>query len=151
MHRALRFTLLLSLLVLSAAAVRTTGAQTPPETVSPLTPASPIAEVLTAAPRVKPTPMVAELLESIELERIQIAELRRALPGGRDRSQRLELQRRIERLKLDGEVARLRVQIGYAQREGRPAVADVLQRALDMIKSPVSAGPRNTPPRAEAR
>jgi len=95
--------------------------------------------------------MVAELLESIELERIQIAELRRALSGGRDRTQRLELQRRIERIKLDGEVARLRVQLGYAQREGRLSVAEVLERALQMLQSPAAPGQPSAPPRSEAR
>lgn len=151
MHRTLRFALLLSLLVLPAAGAPTAGAQSPPDAATQPLPASPSADVLTPAPRVKPTPMVAELLESIELERIQIAELRRALPGGRDRSQRLELQRRIERIKLDGEVARLRVQLGYAQREGRQAVAEVLERALQMIQSPAAPGQPSARPRPEAR
>lgn len=145
MNRSLRLALVLPWMVLAASMPRMASAQNPPVAEYP----SP--QVLTPAPRVKPTPMVAELLASIELERTQIAELRRALPSGRDRTQRLELQRRIERLKLDGEVARLRVQIGYAQREGRPAVAEVLQRALDMIQPPVAAGLRNTPARSEAR
>ena len=151
MHRTLRFALVLALMVLSATAARTANAQSPPETANPPASASPIAEVLTAAPRVKPTPMVAELLESIELERIQIAEMRRALPAGRDRSQRLELQRRIERIKLDGEVARLRVQLGYAQREGRQAVAVMLEQALQMIQSPAAPGQPSAPPQPQAR
>jgi len=145
MHRTHGFALLLSLVVLTAAPVPTARAQ------APSAPVSSNAETWTAAPRVKPTPMVAELLESIELERIQIAELRRALSGGRDRTQRLELQRRIERIKLDGEVARLRVQLGYAQREGRQSVAEVLERALQMLQSPAAPGQPSAPPRSEAR
>ncbi|MCC6652667.1 MAG: hypothetical protein IT348_16060 [Candidatus Eisenbacteria bacterium] len=110
------------------------------EAQTPAAPAAPESTAALFAPRVKPTAMVAELLESVEGERLQIAELRRSLAGTRSHSHRLEIQRRIERIKLDGEVARIRVQIGYARREKRPAVAEALERALDMLQSPAAPG-----------
>ncbi len=102
-------------------------------------------------PRVKPTAMVAELLQSVEAERVQIAELRRALASKRSASDRLEVLRRIERIKLDGEVGRMRVQIGYAQREGRRAVAESLEKALSLIEPPATPGQPIARPVSDAR
>jgi len=143
MPRSLALSLLLAGSLALAAA--DAGAQTAPAPTSPAPPTG------LFTPRVKPTPMVAELLQSVEAERAMVAELRRELSGSRSSTHRLEVQRRIERIKRAGEVARIRVQIGYAQREGRPAVAVVLERALHMIQSPAAPGQPTPRPVSDAR
>ncbi len=106
---------------------------------------------LGSVPRGRPTPMVAEMLALVESERVQVAELRGALAGVRDAARALELQRRIERVKVDTEVSLLRVQIGYAQREGRSETAARLQRTLNMVLSPPGPGQASVRPTPSAR
>ncbi len=141
--------IILALLLGASTALSVAGGSAHAQSVA--APAAPAPEPALFTPRVKPTPMVAELLQSVEVERTQIAELRRSLASSRSSAHRLDLQRRIERIKLEGEVARIRVQIGYAQREGRRTVAESLEQALQMIQPPTTPGQSVARPSSDAR
>ncbi len=103
------------------------------------------------APRVQPTPLVAEMLQLVAAEREEVAALRGALTGLRDHRQALAILRRIEQIKLGTEIALLQVQITHAKREGRHEVAAELERALSVIQSPPGGGVSVARPATSAR
>ena len=76
------------------------------------------------------TPLVAELLRLVDLERQTLNELRAAMAQTSDPAQQLDLQRQVEAVKRDTQRALLRTQIEFARREGRAQVASELESAL---------------------
>lgn len=93
---------------------------------------------VSAQPRL--TPLMAELLQLVELEQSQLAEIRRSLGATSDRSHRLELERRIEAIKFETELSLLRVQATYARREGRVSLAEKLEASIRLMSAPPAPG-----------
>jgi hypothetical protein len=89
--------------------------------------------------RIKPTPLVTELLRIVDAERERIVTIRRDIASTRDRARILELQRQIEAVKRRTERDLLVAQLEAARREGRAEVAAVLERAVAALDAPRAA------------
>lgn len=151
--RALSTGIALAALVLAAPSPAETpsGSATRPATVAPVEPAAAVADTLPAARH--PSPMMLEVRAALERERERTETLRARLrerPGGQEA---LALQREIERVKLDTEVAILRIQAGAARKAGRTAQAERLEAAAaDLLAPPPATAPVARPaPRAAVR
>ena len=111
-----------------------------------------------AAPTVVPAvpsrnPIMAEVRAAFDREREQIAALRARLQQQPDHQAALALQREIEKVKLDTEVAILRIQAGAAREAGHAALAERLEAAAKDLLDPAgghdpghaSGAPRHRP------
>ena len=67
-------------------------------------------------------------------------EIRRSLLSTRTVARRLELERRLEAIKLETEVGLLRAQASHARREGRVEVAESLEASILLLLAPPPAG-----------
>jgi hypothetical protein len=118
---------------------------------SHLAPAAPA----TAAPAAagvarRPTPMVADILAAIDEQRGVLRALKARLSKTQDRREVIEIHRAISTAKLETEVRLLRIQAGYARREGRLEAATHLEAAITaMSAAPVAR--EAAPARAQAR
>ena len=90
------------------------------------------------APRttVAVSPMFAEMMQALERERVAIAELQARFARATSPAQALEIQRAIERQKLETEVAVLRIQVTHARREGKVEAAAQIEAAIEELTKP---------------
>lgn len=97
------------------------------------------------APRVaKSSPMMVEIRAVLDGERAALRPLNERFRAAKDPDAAIAIQREIARVKLDTEVAVLRVQAKHARAAGRADVAASLETAIQQILEP-SAPPPATP------
>lgn len=112
-------------------------------------PAGPSAAEETAAPVPKPrlakaSPMMVEIRAVLDEERAALKSLNERFRAAKDADAAIALQREIARVKLDAEVAVLRVQAKHARAAGRADVAANLEAAIQKMLEP-EAPPPATP------
>lgn len=124
--------LLLTLLAGAAPAVRAEG-EAPATT--------------TATPRVaRVNPMMTEIRAVLDGERTTLARLNQRFRAAADGADAEAIQKEIAQVKLDSEIAVLRVQVKYARAGGRDAVAAFLEGAIRAMQSPPVQLPAETRP-----
>jgi len=108
-------------------------------------------ETVTVAPA--RNPLMTEVRAALGREHEQLAALRARLAHTTDHRAALALQREIERVKLQTEVAILRIQASAARQAGHAALAARLDAAIEnLLAPPAPAEPVKRPaPRASAR
>lgn len=110
------------------------------------TPAALRAAEETAAPAPKPrlakaSPMMAEIRAVLDEERAALRSLNERFRAAKDPDAAIALQREIARVKLDAEVAVLRVQAKHARAAGRADVAASLETAIEQMLAPAAPPP----------
>lgn len=112
-------------------------------TVAPRPDAAPPPEAAEApgpapAPAVKPprSAMMVEIEALFEAARIRVEELRAQAAAAPDAMAFLELQRQIERLHRDTELAILQVQADHARRAGHEEAARRIEAAIALAQEP---------------
>ncbi len=122
-----------------------------PAAVAQAEPAVATGDSLPAARRMSPA--MLDVLAVLDSEREQIEALRVRLRQVRGHREALEIQRDIERVKLDTEAAILRIQAEAARRAGHAALAERLEiAARDLLAPPVATTTAVRPaPRAAGR
>jgi hypothetical protein len=114
------------------AAARTPSAA-PGATIAPVSGPAP-------ARRRPPTPLAAELARLREQEQTELQRLSRELERETRPSERFALQRRVQSVKISGEVAMLRAQLEHARRQGRGETVRALQASIDALLAPPAPG-----------
>jgi hypothetical protein len=106
------------------------------------------------APNARATPMVAEILAAVEASQAEVAELASRARATLDETEALALAREVRRAKLAGRLEVLRIQLRYAQAEGRDDAAAQLQAAIGRMTAPPRTGqpiPRTPGQRPDGR
>ncbi len=126
-----------------------------PSAVQAPQPAATEAVVDTAAVRPRRlSPMGLEMQQVMDKEKEALAGLQARFAAARDAAAALAVQREIERLKVETEVALLRIQAGYARRAGQLEAAQRIEAAIEGILNPVkpqAPAKRQVAPRAPAQ
>lgn len=152
-----RSLLVVGLALVALAIAAPSSAETPsPGKVTPIAaaPAEPAAvPVDTVTPAPPRDPWMREVRVALDREREQIAGLRVRLQQKPDHQAALALQREIEKVKLDTEVAILRIQADAARKAGHAALAERLEvAAKDLLTPPAVTTLATRPaPRATGR
>jgi hypothetical protein len=84
-------------------------------------------------------PMMIELHQLIDAQRVQLAELEEALEETEDVHEIIRIQREIESVKLGTEIEIFRAQIRYAQDREDSETAEMLQGIVDNIQARLDA------------
>lgn len=85
---------------------------------------------------VRQNPMMAEIRAVLDGERATLARLNQRFRAAVDGTDAEAIQKEIAQVKLDSEMAVLRVQVKYARAGGREAVAAFLEGAIRAMQSP---------------
>jgi hypothetical protein len=96
------------------------------------------------------TPMMAEIQAALEANREAVAYLAARFRAAADETEAMELAREIRSIKLEGRLGVLRIQLRYAQEEGRTEAAAELESAIERMTAPPRTGtpiPRPAPQR----
>jgi hypothetical protein len=88
------------------------------------------------SPRHKLSPMFIEMRAVLDAERTELATLRARFAETTDPSTALDLQRSIEKLKANTEIALLRIQATHARKAGRLELATRIDSAIQRILAP---------------
>jgi len=96
-----------------------------------------------AARKVHVSPMFAEMRGTLDAERSQLAVLHERFLRAATPAAALAIQREIERLKADTEVALLRIQATWARRAGKIEVATRIEAAITELITPREQPTRN--------
>lgn len=93
---------------------------------------------------VKASPMMVEIRAVLDEERAALKTLNERFRAAKDPDAAIAIQREIARVKLDAEVAVMRVQAKHARAAGRADVATNIEAAIRMMLEP-EAPPPATP------
>jgi hypothetical protein len=85
-------------------------------------------------------PMMGEIRAALEAEQSKLLELRARMNATRDPASHLAIQREVEQVKRGTEIAILRIQAAHARRDGRAALADRIDAAIEEMLRPVARG-----------
>jgi hypothetical protein len=141
--------LLLSLAATLAAAGAGPVAETRPDDRKATVPSVALDRPDDGAPAVRPlSPMMIEIEQVLENQKLAVAELRSELSRTTDGGRKIELLHTIHQLKADAELEILRVQLRYARREGRLETVQKIEEAIEYLTGPrpVPAAEPRTPP-----
>lgn len=103
------------------------------------------------------TPLQARMREILLAERVNLAPLQAAFAEETDSLRSLEIQRRIQDLKVGTEIALLRVQADHARQSGQPELAEQIEESLrrmaerDRVRQDQNLVPSARPDRPSAR
>lgn len=97
-------------------------------------------------PRPRPTPRVRRLLEVATEGRQQLAALRLELAGTRDHARVLELERRLEAVKVETDLRLFRLQATFAREDGAVDVAERFEAAILRMTARTAALPAGESP-----
>jgi hypothetical protein len=86
------------------------------------------------------SPLMLDLMAVMDAEEKQIGVLQAKLAQATDAVSAIAVQREIEKVKFDTEVALLRVQATHARRAGRTALAVRIDAAIEEMLRPVARG-----------
>lgn len=99
-------------------------------TISPVLGAS-TADATAPTPAERPmSPMMAEIVAAVDASHLAVAELSREIAQTTDQGEVLALQREVSRLKNEMRLETLRIQLRYAEAEGRTEAVATLERLL---------------------
>ena len=104
----------------------------------------------TAVPARAISPMMAEIQANLASVRSRVEDLGRRYHESADEELAQEISREISRIKGEGRVEMLRIQLRYARQEGRGQVAAELETAIAKMTAPPTRGeprPRPAPQR----
>lgn len=87
-------------------------------------------------PRQRMSPMVAELYDALDEQRVVVRAMRLELARATDPARQLELRRSIAAAKQATELRLLRIQASHARREGRLQTAQELDAAITALSAP---------------
>ena len=149
--------LVVGLVLVALTLVPSSSADTPspptaqPAAVAHVEPAPTPADTVPATHPV--SPIMLKLRAALDREREQIDALRLQLQPRVSHQEALALQRQIERVKLDTEVAILRIQADAAREAGHVTLAERLEvAATDLLTPPAATTPATRPaPRTAGR
>ena len=84
--------------------------------------------------------MALQIAAVLDNEQTQLKQLKARMAGAKDATTFLSIQREVEKLKVETEIALLRIQSGHARRQGLKAVADRIDAAIEEMLKPVPRG-----------
>ena len=124
------------LVALLATTARAEAGRSAPATATPAAGPDSAPVAVVRAPARPPSPMMLEIRAALDREREQIEGLRLRLRGASNAREALALERQVERVKLDTEIAILRIQADAARRAGRTALAARIDAAIGGLLAP---------------
>ena len=87
------------------------------------------------------TPAMLEIDALLEVERVQLAELKARLQAAPDEETALAIQREVRQLKMETELEILRVQIRSAREMGRLDTVERLEQTIEYLTNPRPVNP----------